>query len=169
MKKYTIFKFNTRYKILFSALSLFICMGFQPKRDRIEILLNGNLVPISNEAIRVTSENDTVEIKVYISNKESLNELDTILIRRCYIKKTMKSHGGAEQNAKTKKKNTMSTLKISPSLRTNTFLVFKFRVGYVTDCISKYFYCQFESNNSFIIKGLEGFKPEYKFYYTNSK
>jgi hypothetical protein len=138
-------------------LILFSISKFSVTQNRIEILVNGVVQNVTDEAIRVKSASDFVEMRIYFANTaDKKNLIEKIEVQGCKYEEP----GFAEQ---TNGKNPTTTT-YKPTLKSD-YLSFKLKVGKVTNCAGDYFsFSPLLTNNS-KLNTFKGFQSTYNFYF----
>lgn len=138
-------------------------------QNKVEILLNGTVQTLTNEAIRLNSD-DKIEFRIYFDSKVKKESLiDSVKIVGCNQYQT----GGnvQQQNNNSNSKLSIHQEKWITYLKpkfNSTYLSFEFNVGQVTFCQGEHFnlILLFDKSKSSLAT-FNGYKAKYKLYWVS--
>jgi hypothetical protein len=153
---------------LLLALTL-LSVQFSFGQNRIEILVNGKIQPISNNPIRVLNFTDTIEFRVYYDNSATKeNLIDNLQVERCNIVQNQDVQQQQQRtNSKPDTRQEFDTISFEPTDK-KSFFSFKFLVNQVTYCENRRFFLSpiFNKTKS-KIKTFKNYQSKYKLYFAH--
>jgi|GEM_PF-3388975 len=161
-------------KIFFPLLLLFTSFHFSFAQNRVEIYVNGNVQPISDESINVYSPDDKIEIRIYYGNDEKKSVVESLKGEGCGIERKEKNRitiipPGPQEQRSTKRivERQHKTHFVRFPDSKEGYVCFSFFVNELHACQGEDFEVEFSVSSKLSkLNSYKDFRKSYKFFYS---